>query len=187
MSHHNFIMSHHTCFQLIDQAQEPYVNPPDDEEPKATVSQAQQQYNLYYRELDEKLVWQFPMKTFNKTKYAAGDKLELLPKGRHPPSRALSTVNAFTITSIATRLGQMGNFTAAEEAQQVELEKQMVRPSFKYGSLVNQNARPDPNILDRARQQQMRIFNALRDSPRMDEQSVVSGKLCLDKRMVVLF
>ena len=116
------------------------------------------------------------MKTYNKTRYAAGDKLELLPKGRHPPPRALSTVNAYTITSIATRLGQLGEFTQAEEAQQIELEKQMVRPSFKYGSLVNQNARPDPNTLDRARQQQIRVLNALRDSPMMDEQSLATGK-----------
>lgn len=125
------------------------------------------------------------MKTFSKTRYATGDKLELLPKGRHPPPRALSTVNAYTITSIATRLGQVGDFTAAEEAQQVELEKQMVRPSFKYGALVNQNARPDPSILDRARHQQIRVFEALRDSPRLDEESLVSGKSCLVKRFLL--
>ena len=119
------------------------------------------------------------MKTFSRTRYAAGDKLELLPKGRHPPPRGLATVNAFTITSIATRLGQMGFFTQAEEAQQVELEKQMVRPSFKYGSLVNQNARPDPATLNRARQRQIRMFNALRDSPMMDEESIVTGKINL--------
>ena len=115
------------------------------------------------------------MKTFEKTRYATGDKLELLAKGRHPPPRGLATVNAWTITSIATRLGQVGHFTAAEEAQQVELEKQMVRPSFKFGSLVNQDARPDPNTLDQARREQIRAFNALRDSPMMDEGSIVSG------------
>ena len=163
------------CFQLIEKAQEPYENPPDDDIPKSSVRQAQRQYNIYYRSLNEKLMWEFPMKTYEKTRYAVGDKLELLAHGRHPPPRGLATVNAWTITSIATRLGQVGNFSQAEEIQQIELEKQMVRPSFKYGTLVNQDARPDPQTLDRARREQIRVYNALRDSPMMDENSVISG------------
>ena len=163
-------------FQLIDQAQEPYQPTSEDEVPKVNVREAQRQYNLYYRELNEKLIWEFPMKTYEKTRYAAGDKLKLLPKGRHPPSRGLATVNAWLITSIATRLGQTGFFTQAEEDQQIELEKEMVRPSFKYGALVNQDARPDPATLDQAKREQIRMFNALRDSPNMDEGSIVSGK-----------
>ena len=166
-------------FQLIDQAQEPYQNQ-DDEVPKATVSEAQRQYNQYYRELNEKLIWEFPMKTFEKTRYAAGDKLKLLPKGRNPPPRGLETVNAWLITSIATRFTQTGFYTPAEELQQIELEKQMVRPSFKYGALVNQDARPDPSILDQAKREQIRISNALRGSPHMDEGSIVSGKFDSD-------
>ena len=153
------------------------MNPPDDEVPKASVREARRQYNVYYRELNEKLIWEFPMKTFEKTRYAAGDKLKLLQKGHHPPPRKLATANAWLITSIATRLGQVGFYTQAEENQQIEAEKQMVRPSFKYGSLVNQEARPDPSILDQAKREQIRIFNALRDSPHMDEGSIVSGSL----------
>ena len=161
---------------MIEQAQVPFQPSPEDAHPKASVRQAQRQYNQYYRELSEKLIWEIPMKTFEKTRYAAGDKLELLQKGRHPPPRGLATVNAWTITSIATRLGQVGHFTPAEEAQQTELEKQMVRPSFRYGSLVNQDARPDPNTLDQARREQIRAFNALRDSPMMDEGTIVTGR-----------
>ena len=115
------------------------------------------------------------MLTYQKSRYGAGDKLQLLPKGQQPPPRGLATVNAWTITSIATRLGQTGHYTQAEETQQRELEKQMVRPSFRFGSLVNQDARPDPSTLDRAKREQIRIMNALKDSPMMDEDSLVSG------------
>ena len=115
------------------------------------------------------------MLTYERSRYAAGDKLELLARGRQPPPRGLATVNAWTITSIATRLSQTGFYTPTEEATEREREKEMVRPSFKYGAMVNQNARPDSIMVNQARRDQIRAFRALRDSPNMDEVSIASG------------
>ena len=115
------------------------------------------------------------MATYEKTRYAAGDKLELLSRGAKPPHRSLSAVNAWTITSVATRLGQIGEYSAKEEQAEAAKEAEMVKPSFQYGSLVNPNARPDPSDLEEARRMQIRSFRAIRDVSVYGESSIHSA------------
>ena len=115
------------------------------------------------------------MTTFEKTRYAVGDKLELLSKGSKPPARSLTAVNAWTLANIATRLGQTGVYSSKEEQEERSKEADMVRPSLQYGALVNLDARPDPELLDEARRNQIRASRAIRDVSVYDEQSLSSA------------
>ena len=115
------------------------------------------------------------MITYEKTHYAVGDKLELLPRGSKPPSRTFSVVNAWFITSIATRLGQVGTYSAQEEQEEVEAELEMVHPSFKYGAAVSLDARPDPEVLDQAKRDQVKAFNNIRNMSVCGESTVHSA------------
>ena len=123
------------------------------------------------------------MITFEKTRYAAGDKLELLPRGSRPPSRTFSTVNAWLITSIATRLGQVGYYTAQEEQAEIKAEMEMVHPSFKYGAAVSLDARPDPAVLDQAKRDQAKAFRTVRDMSVYGESTVRSALTSLSAFM----
>ena len=123
------------------------------------------------------------MLTYEKTRYGAGDKLELLPRGTKPPPRSFSTVNAWLITSIATRLGQTGTYSPEDEAQEAKLEREMVHPSFKYGAAVNINARPDPEVLDQAKRDQIRAFRTVRDMSIYGESTVRSALTSLSAFM----
>ena len=102
------------------------------------------------------------MLTYKKSRYGAGDKLELLSSGAKPPPRTLMTVNAWTITSIATRCGQVGEYSVAEELAEAKKELEMVHPAFHYGASVNRNAQAETVDLDTAKSNQVRMFNALR-------------------------
>ena len=115
------------------------------------------------------------MATYEKTRYAVGDKLELLSKGSRPPARSFSAVNAWTITNIATRLGQVGEYSAKEEEEEAERERDMVRPSLQYGALINLDARPDPELLDEARRNQIRTSRAIRDVSVYDQSALSSA------------
>ena len=115
------------------------------------------------------------MLTYEKTRYGPGDKLELLPNGAKPPPRTFSTVNAWFITSIATRLGQKGSYSNEEENQEAKNEREMVHPSFKYGSAVNLDARPDPAVLDQAKRAQIKAFRKVRDMSVYGESTVHSA------------
>ena len=123
----------------------------------------------------EKLIVEIPMKTYNKTRYATGDKLELLPKGSKPEYRGLFTVNAWTIANIATQLAQEGYYTAEEEAAEEEAEAEMVHPAMHYGSSINMDARPDSETLDEAKRNQIRTLKAIRDVSVYGEKSIYSA------------
>ena len=139
-----------------------FVPEPEDQIPKADRTEVRAQYQLFYRECDEKLIWQIPMRTYKKSRYGAGDKLELLGSGSKPPPRTLTTVNAWTITNIATRLGQQGEYSVEEEREEAKRELDMVHPAFHYGSSVNRNAQADTVDLAMAKSNQIRAFNAIR-------------------------
>ena len=121
------------------------------------------------------------MLTYEKTRYAAGDKLELLPNGSKPPSRTFTTVNAWTITSIATRLGQKGSYSVQEEKDEVKAELEMVHPSFKYGAAVSLDARPDPDVLDQAKRDQIKAFRTVRDMSVYGESTIHSALTSLSE------
>ena len=123
------------------------------------------------------------MLTFEKSRYAAGDKLELLSRGAKPPPRSFSTSNAWFITSIATRLAQTGFYTKAEEDQEEAKEREMVHPSFKYGAMVNLDARPDPETLDQDKRDQIKAFRTCRDMSIYGESSVRSALTSLSSFM----
>ena len=115
------------------------------------------------------------MLTYEKTRYGPGDKLELLPRCSKPPPRTFSTVNAWYITSIATRLGQTGSYSNEEEEEEARKEREMVHPSFKYGAAVNLDARPDPAIMDQAKRAQIKAFKKVRDMSVYGESTVHSA------------
>ena len=160
---------------MLDIADAPYV-PAENETPRSSRQEVQKAYNEYFMTLNSNLIVDIPMLTYEKTRYAVGDRLELLPKGSKPPSRGLFTVNAWMITNIATRLGQQGFYTRAEEQLEAEKEKLMVFPSLQYGSRVNQNARPDQETLDEAKRSQIRAAKAIRDVSIYGKSSIHSGR-----------
>ena len=114
------------------------------------------------------------MNTFQKTRYAFGDKLELLPKGKVPPSRSFLAVNARKIAMVATRLSQTGDYTDIEEEKEARLETEMVKPCLLYGSAANSGPRTER--LDEAIQTQIRTAKTLRDVSVYGASSIYSGR-----------
>ena len=168
---------------MLQLSDEKFVPVREDDTPMIRRTEVRQKYQQFYRECSEKLIWQFPMLTYNKTRYAAGDKLELLSKSTKPPSRGLSTVNAWTITSIATRLGQTGEYSVQEEELEAQKELEMVHPSYKYGASVNQQAQADSVDLDEAKSNQIRTFKAVRAMSTFGESTVQSTITCISQFM----
>lgn len=115
------------------------------------------------------------MFTYQKSRYAFGDKLELLPKGTRPPPRGFLAVNARKLAMIATRLAQSGDYSDVEEEREARLEMEMVKPCLKYGSLAN--SRPVPEVIDEAIQSQIRMAKTIRDVSVYGGTSIYSGIL----------
>lgn len=159
---------------LLNLSDQQFVPEPEDDVPKANRAEVRAQYQNFYRSCAEKLIWQFPMLTYKKSRYGAGDKLELLSSGSKPPARTLTTVNAWTITNIATRLGQTGEYSVAEEVEEAKKELDMVHPAFHYGARVNRNAQADSVDLDTAKSNQVRTFRALRARSTFGDSTVQS-------------
>ena len=155
----------------------PHVPTEDDVIPRASVRDVQTEYYRYYNGLSRELIWDIPMSTFEKSRYALGDKLELWAKGKRPPSRGFLTINAKRIAMIATRLGQQGEYSSVEEEMEARAEKEMVHPAAIYGASVNVNARAEPENLDEARRIQIYAAQAIRDVSLYGDTSLYSGKL----------
>ena len=122
----------------------------------------------------KRLIRDIPMNTFRKSRYAFGDKLELISKGHRPPPRGFLAVNARKLAMIATRLSQTGDYTDIEEERESRMEMEMVKPCLKFGLLAN--ARPVPESIDQAVRTQVRTAKALRDVSIYGDSSIWSGK-----------
>ena len=125
------------------------------------------------------------MFTYQKSRYAFGDKLELVPKGKRPPPRGFLAVNARKLAMIATRLSQTGDYSDIEEEKESRLEMEMVKPCLKYGSLAN--ARPVPEVVDEAIRTQVRTAMVLRDVSVYGDSSIYSGMIYfgLSKKLLI--
>ena len=117
------------------------------------------------------------MSTFEKSRYALGDKIELVRKGHRPPPRSFLAVNAKRMAMIATRLSQTGNYSKVEEELEARQELEMVRPCARYGSTVNVNARSVPDFLDQAKKSQIAAAQAIRAVSAYGDLSLYSGKV----------
>ena len=133
--------------------------------------------------MSEKLIAEIPMNTIEKSRYSTGDKLELQPSDSRPPPRGWATVNAWRFANIATRVSQSGTYTDLEEELEAQKEKEMVRPSFKFGRQVNRDARTHSNTFDEVRRSQLRAARALRAESICGNSTVFSGKRCQTKIM----
>ena len=163
-------------FQLVELVDVPSVPTEDDDIPRASVRDVQTEYYRYFNSLSRELIWDVPMSTFEKTRYALGDKLELWSKGKRPPSRGFLTVNAKRIAMIATRLGQTGEYSEVEEELEAKAEKEMVHPAATYGAAVNVHARTGPESMDEAIRYQVYAAQAIRDVSLYGDASLYSGK-----------
>lgn len=159
----------------MDLAEIPYVPTEDDDIPRASVRDIQTEYYKYYNSLSRALIWDIPMSTFEKSRYALGDKLELWAKGKKPPARGFLTINAKRMVMIATRLAQVGEYSSVEEEMEARAEKEMVHPAAIYGAAVNTLARAEPEDLDEARRMQIYAAQAIRDVSLYGDTSLYSG------------
>ena len=116
------------------------------------------------------------MNTIEKSRYSTGDKLELQPSNSRPPPRGWATVNAWRFANIATRVSQLGNYSEVEEELEARKEREMVRPSFKYGRQVNPSAQVDTNDYEEIRRNQLRAARVLRAESICGDSTVFSGK-----------
>ena len=116
------------------------------------------------------------MTTIERTRYALGDRLDLLPKGRRPPPRSFYAVNSKRIAMVASRLAQVGEYSQMEEELQARMEKEMVHPCARYGATVNVNARAESEPMDEARRNQIRASQAIRDVSVYGDDSLYSGE-----------
>ena len=116
------------------------------------------------------------MTTFEKSRYALGDKIELVRKGHRPPPRSFLAVNAKRMAMIGTRLAQTGSYSKVEEELEARQELEMVRPCARYGSSVNFRARSEPELLDQAKKSQIAAAQAIRAVSVYGDHSLYSGE-----------
>ena len=127
--------------------------------------------------MSEKLIVEIPMSTIEKSRYSTGDKLELQPTDSRPPPRGWATVNAWRFANIATQVSRSGFYSEVEEELEARKELEMVKPSTKFGRMVNPSARMDSDSLENIRRAQLRAAQEMRAESLCGESTVRSGNL----------
>ena len=117
----------------------------------------------YFNQLDQRLIVEIPMQTFQRKRYHLGQNLDLYPNGLLPTPKNFFTGLARKLDNVGRQMALIGDYSDADERKIFLREKEMVRPADRQGFRPVSEDRLNQHNVERQQKHADRCRQAYKD------------------------